>query len=550
MDYVWRRSALSMFTLASIMALVGGLVVLLTSVSPAVPLVLSILIVFVQYAIGPVFIQWLVPAYVCTKLPDGSGYADGQLLGQIVAKQCQLAGVPLVKLGVIDDGTPNAFAFGRTQRDARIWVSRGLCERLDERELNAVIAHEVGHVKNRDFIVMTVAAIIPMLLYYIYLFGRDERDQTAVVAWAAYIGYLLSQLAVLALSRARELGADHASCERTGDGEALCSALVKIAYGIGQGDRQRGVQVQALKAADRKKEARALERQGHRFKSVRALGIANDRVDGALVDSIEAGIDPKAALAAMKWDAINPWGRFSEKLATHPLVLNRIAALENSGLPGAPSSWHATELKGIQGPEVTAARARFWWELPVRYLGFVALAAALVVGIETGGHAQLAGELGMVAGALLTVRALCRTPLTGFTPVDRVTSLLSRMDASPVTGIPVSIKGRVLGRAMPGYIFSADIVVQDESGYVPVLYTNQLPFFRTFFALCRAGRFADEDVIVTGWYRRDMGPYLELRRVIPANGKAAGNSQFLINYTLSLICLAVSAVVVASTFAQ
>jgi Zn-dependent protease with chaperone function len=535
-----------MSILASVLALVGGLVVLFTSVPPAVPLVLSILLVLAQYAFGPVLIQWLIPAYVCTKTADGAGYADGTLLGQIVAKQCQLAGVPLVKLGVIDDGTPNAFAFGRTQRDARIWVSRGLCERLDERELNAVIAHEVAHVRNRDFIVMTIAAIIPMVLYYIYAFGRGQRDQTAVVAWAAYIGYLLSQLAVLALSRARELGADHASCERTGDGEALSSALVKIAYGIGQADRQRSNQVAALIAANQKKQARALVRQGHRFTSVRALGIGNDRVDGALVDSIESGIDPKAALAAMKWDAINPWGRFTEKLATHPLVINRIAALETSGLPGAPSSWHAAELKRIQGPEVDAARARFWWELPVRYVGFIALIAAVAVGFEQG-HLQVAGELGLVAGTLLTIRALRRTPLTGFTPVDRVTALLGRMDASPVTGIPVSIKGRVLGRAMPGYIVSADIVVQDESGYVPVLYTNQLPFFRTFFALCRAGRFANEDVIVTGWYRRDTGPYLELRKVVPANGKAAGNSQFLINYTLSLMCLAISAIVIVAS---
>ncbi|HVX69765.1 MAG TPA: M48 family metalloprotease [Mycobacteriales bacterium] len=549
MGYVWRRSALSMFTLATILALVGGLIVMFTSVPPAVPLVLSVGLVVLQYLLGPWIIQWVQPAQTFQHAPDGSGYVGAGPLGDVVAAQCRAAGVPLVKLGLIDDGTPNAFAFGRTQGDARIWVSRGCLERLDERELAAVIAHEVGHVKNRDFIVMTVAAIIPMVLYYVYVIARGQRGQAQAVGWVAYAGYLLSQLAVLALSRARELGADHASCARTGDGEALCSALVKIAYGIGQADRARAIQVKALIEAKRTKEARALQRQGHRFQAVRSFGIANDHVDGALIDSIEAGIDPKAALAAMRWDAINPWGRFTEKLSTHPLVINRIAALENSGLPGAPTSWHATALKSARGPEVDAARARFWWELPVRYLGFVSLLIALAIGFDDG-HLQLAGEFGLVAGVLLTARALLRTPVTGFTPVDRVTSLLSRMDASPVTGIPVSIKGRVLGRAMPGYVFSADIVVQDDSGYVPVLYTNQMPFFRTFFALCRAGRFANEEVMVTGWYRRDIGPYLELRKVIPAHGKAAGNSQFLINYTLSLLCLAISALVVVASFAQ
>lgn len=549
MSYVWRRSALSLFTLASVLTVVGGLVVLLTNVAPVVPFVISVLLVLLQYAFGPVVIQWLTPAYVLQKLPDGSGYVDGQLLGEIVARQCQIAGVPLVTLGLIDDGTPNAFAFGRTQRDARIWVSRGIIERLDERELTAVIAHEVGHVKNRDFIVMTVAAIIPMVLYYTYVLTRGQRGDAQAVGLAAYVGFLLSQLAVLALGRARELGADHASCLATGDGEALCSALVKIAYGIGQSDRERTQQVRALLANKQRKQARALQRQGHRFKATQALGIANDRVDGALIDTMEGGAAPQAALAAMKWDAINPWGRFSEKLATHPLVINRIAALERSGLPGAPTSFHATDLLHAEGPEVTAARARFWYELPLRYLGFVLLAVAVVVGVNHG-HLQLGGELGVVAGVILVARALRRVPLTGFVEVSHLTSLLGRMDASPVTGIPVRIRGQVLGRGMPGYVFSPDLVVADTSGFVPVLYSNQLPLARAFFALCRAGAFANKEVVVDGWYRRDTGPYIELRRVTPVDGKASNNPQWMINYCLSVLCIAISAIVVAANFAN
>lgn len=547
MSYVWRRSALSLVTLGAVLTLVGGLVVAFTDVSAVVPFVLSIVLVLAQYAFGPAIIEWLTPAYVVDRLPNRAAYATNELVCQVVAKQCQTAGVPLVKLGIIDDGTPNAFAFGRTQRDARIWVSRGLLERLDERELNAVIAHEVGHVKNRDFIVMTVASIIPIVLYYVYILGRGQRGQAQAVSFAAYLGYLLSQLAVLALSRARELGADHASCVATGDGEALASALVKIAYGIGQADRQRQQQVRALLSQKRRKEARALERQGHKFKAVRALGIANDHVDGALVDAMEGGTAPQAALSALKWDAVNPWGRFSEKLATHPLVVNRIAALERSGLPGAPTSWHAGDLLHSRGPEVDAARARFWWELPLRFAGFVALLVAIVVGLEHG-HGQLGGEIGLLAGALLVARALVRIPTTGFTQVDQVTSLLNRMDASPVTGIPVRIRGRVLGRAMPGYVFSADVVVADQSGYVPVLYTNQLPFTRTFFALCRAGRFADQDVMVTGWYHRSTSPYVELRRITTADGTSYNNSQWLVSYSLSVLCLAVSAIVVVASF--
>ena len=112
-----------------------------------------------------------------------TGYATEHPLGRIVAERCKQAGVPLVKLGVVDDGNPNAFTFGHTRGDARIWITRGLLERLDERELNAVVAHEVGHVKNRDFIVMTVAAVVPMVLYLIYVVGtRAGRNETRSVA--------------------------------------------------------------------------------------------------------------------------------------------------------------------------------------------------------------------------------------------------------------------------------------------------------------------------------------------------------------------------------
>jgi len=58
-----------------------------------------------------------------------------------------------VKLGIVDDGMPNAFTFGRRRGDARIWLTRGLFERLDEAELDAVVTHEIGHIKHFDFVV-------------------------------------------------------------------------------------------------------------------------------------------------------------------------------------------------------------------------------------------------------------------------------------------------------------------------------------------------------------------------------------------------------------
>ena len=273
------------------------------------------------------------------------------------------AGIPLVKLGIVDDGNPNAFTFGRTPSDARMWVTRGLLERLDEREVDAVITHEVGHVKHWDFVVMTVAAVVPMLLYFAYLttrFARDRRVQG--VALGAYVAYVISQFLLLGLSRAREYGADHWSCECTGDGDALASALVKVAYGMGQVRAQEQAEAQPLVAAGKQGKPRrpGARRATNRIRSMRAMGIFDPRAADAMAVAFDQGIDADRAVAAMRWDIVNPWGATLEKLSSHPLVARRIEALEESGLPGAPRHWGVLRAKAtVDRAELLSLRSRW-----------------------------------------------------------------------------------------------------------------------------------------------------------------------------------------------
>ena len=540
--YVLRRSLLSLMTLGVILVIGGGVLVAM-GVPVWVPLVFSLLLIGLQYAINPALLQWLVPASLVPLTPDGDGYAIDHPVGAIVARRCQQAGIPLVRLGIVDDGMPNAFTFGHYRGDARVWLTRGLLERLDERELDAVVSHEIGHVKHNDFIVMTFAAAIPILAYYVVLAARTNRNRNSLpVLLGAYAVYLVSTFVVLALARARETAADHHSCEVTGDGDALCSALIKIAYGMGkqkeaQEAEARELLAQAKAAGSSKRQiqrdaasARARQR---RLASMSVLGIADPNQAAAVTLALEEGVAPEDILGALRWEALNPWARFQEFMASHPIVVHRIADLERSGLPGAPTHWHAVQVEeAADDPQVRKARRRFAGEFVVRFAAPLALIGALLGYVVK--NYRVTGWCLLAGGGLLLVKALLRHPPAHHEPVDRVTTLLGRLDASPVSGLAVSLRGRIIGRATPGYVLSPDLVLQDQSGFVPLLYRQPIPFSRALFALLKAGRYAEQEVLARGWYRRSPTPVVELRDISAADGTRTRSWQWAFDYLLGL----------------
>jgi heat shock protein HtpX len=172
-------------------------------------------------------------------------------LHAMVERLCALADLPKPRVAIIPTDVPNAFATGRSPKHAAVAVTQGLWRRLEPQEIEAVLAHELSHVANRDVLIMTLASFFAMLAAFLTrvglysgLFGgfsdrRDSNGNNGVPIWliifvVAVITYAISYVLIRTLSRYREYAADRGSALMTGAPENLMSALQKIASGITQ----------------------------------------------------------------------------------------------------------------------------------------------------------------------------------------------------------------------------------------------------------------------------------------------------------------------------
>jgi heat shock protein HtpX len=277
-------------------------------ISSYVIVILAILLVFFQWLIGPNIIWWTTNMRLLKR-------NEFPWLWKTVEELCKKNKVPIPKLALVRSGAPNAFVFGRTPASAVLAVTQGLLNTLNEEEVKAVIAHEIGHIKHKDMIVMTIVAAIPVIAYFvarflIYAPKSEEKRSGGVIliGLLAFAIYFITNLLVLALSRLREFYADRFSGINTKP-SLLASALAKITYGLNTSpERGENAAVRSFYIADPISAANEISQFKEEYSD---FDLTNEEIK-----------------KAMEWEKRNPFVRIGELFRTHPLTFKRILALK------------------------------------------------------------------------------------------------------------------------------------------------------------------------------------------------------------------------------
>jgi heat shock protein HtpX len=238
------RMLLTGFFLVVLYGAVVGILIAI-GLSYALVLVIAVVLIFCQYWFSDKIAMYSMHAKEVT--PEQAPELHG-----VVDRLCALADMPKPRVAIAQTDIPNAFATGRSPKTSVVCVTSGLLRRLEEPEIEAVLAHELSHVAHRDVAVMTIASGLGMIaglmtrvLFYSELFGggggrgNDQNGQNAffiemIVLLVSVVVYFVSFLLTMALSRYRELAADRSGALLIGRPSLLASALVKITGEMGR----------------------------------------------------------------------------------------------------------------------------------------------------------------------------------------------------------------------------------------------------------------------------------------------------------------------------
>jgi heat shock protein HtpX len=310
----------AVFLVSFIFAAFLALIMFIINLSFIYALIGTLLFVLFQYLVGPAIVA------ASTRLQYLKS-GENPWLETTVKELSDKTAIKMPRLAVVPDSTPNAFVFGRTQSGATLAVHEGLLRNLNEDEVKGVIGHELGHIKHKDYIIMTVLSALPLVAYLIargtwqaaaFAGGSRRKDEgsmrAALVAIGvlSYVVYIVSLLLVMRLSRLREHYADAYSAYVTGSPRSLESALTKITYGLSLSSKPPS---------------------GTRAFYIGDPGQAKQEIQYIISKKEEYDLDKDGVLdereleLAMEKEAKSTWAKMNSWFSTHPPTFKRVLML-------------------------------------------------------------------------------------------------------------------------------------------------------------------------------------------------------------------------------
>jgi Zn-dependent protease with chaperone function len=510
----------------------------------------AVVIVFLQYIIGPYLLDAILSVRWSTPLELGADFAHWH------QKTCSTFKITEPRLGVIEDQMPNAFTYGHGPWNGRVIITRGLMDVLTPDELKAVYAHELGHIKNRDFIMMTLVQALVLALYTLARSARFSSNRNLLpVMLASYAAYWLSYYVSLMFSRVREYMADYSSAQIIGNPNTLCSALVKISYGLAHTsvrppvtkpqpqsqpypvpppqrspmpapqyasaygvtpinqdmDKAAMIAASFQKPVDPKIAERQQKKRQATLQSLGAFGIANAASMRAAVAwyAPNGSGNPDNFAQVARWELYNPWARIAELVSTHPLTAFRIKALQKMNrLFGLQDQF---DFKKVQPAKYNAfLRDVLIVFLPIFALGLGIGFSSVMMKSATRPQQIMIPIIGFLAGC--TVKLIWQYAVAN-AGRRKVLQLLSEVQVSHVNPKYVVVEGAFTGRLQVGMPWAKDFILQDETGYVACIYRQPFFLWEALFGWLTAPTLIGRPIRVHGWYRRFNSPYLEIDKI-------------------------------------
>lgn len=466
---------------------------------------------------------------------------------QMMQNLCRQKRLPLPKLGLLPSDTPAILTYGNIPQTARIIVSEGLLQQLADDEIATIYAGQIGHIAHGDITLMSLFVLVLQIPYLIYWQFAQWGQQipeliqrrmpsvqkiftpifvgiTGIIASLSYGIYWLIQLPLVWFSRARVYYSDRLSVETTGNPNGMTRALLKIALGISEDIQTYATTSSLLESYD------LLLPVGYR----QALEFS----------SCSASTPFERVL---NWDCRNPYRDWLNLSTSHPLLGERLAMLARYA-----KTWKLEPELDLPAPTPplrnnSARIAKFvngYKALP--FLQSTIL-SGLLLGLILRGLLWIVGQIGdrlniwqliwmHNARPFLDACILIAFSFSVFLLINRyfpdikpstvqtepnLGELQANPDSLPPDSQPVQLSGKLLGRRGVFNWLGQNLILQTSTGLIRLHFSSFLgPVGNILPLSTRPGALVDQQVTITGWFRRGATPWIDLEMLRPATGKA------------------------------